>query len=104
MGGEIKISEEFLAILEEQYRKMIYNAYEWADNQRRESGIKVQPIKIKFPNAQTVYSCLNFAYDESKLRCRGELTEFHNDPREGSHQRLEKLHAARNLFEPAGGG
>ncbi len=46
-------------------------------------------------DSQTVYSCLNFAYDESKLRCRGELTEFHNDPREGSHQRLEKLHAIR---------
>ena len=46
-------------------------------------------------DSQTVYSCLNFAYDESKLRRRGELAEFHNDPGEGSHQRLEKLHAIR---------
>ena len=46
-------------------------------------------------DSQTVYSCLNFAYDESKLRRRGDLTEFHNDPSEGSHRRLEKLHAIR---------
>ena len=46
-------------------------------------------------DSQTVYACLNFAYEESKLRKKGEMTEFRNDLNEESHQRLEMLHAIR---------
>ncbi len=46
-------------------------------------------------DSQTVYSCLNFAYEESKVRRGGELVVFHNDPNEKNQQRLEKLHAIR---------
>lgn len=44
---------------------------------------------------QTVYSCLNFAYSESKLRRQGELVEFFNDLNENNKHRLEKLYEIR---------
>ena len=47
-------------------------------------------------DAQTIYSCLNFAYEESKVHRQGDLTEFHNDANEGNHRRLEKLHVIRD--------
>ena len=46
-------------------------------------------------DSQTVYSCLNFAYGESKVNKQGEMVEFHNDLNEENRQRLEKLHAIR---------
>ena len=46
-------------------------------------------------DSQTAYACLNFAYEESKLRRKGELAEFRSEANEDSHQRLEKLHAIR---------
>jgi EAL domain-containing protein (putative c-di-GMP-specific phosphodiesterase class I) len=46
-------------------------------------------------DSQTIYACLNFAKDESKVRRQGELVVFQNDPNEGSRHRLEKLHAIR---------
>lgn len=46
-------------------------------------------------DSQTVYACLNYANEESKLRRQGELVEFRNDLNEENHQRLEKLHAIR---------
>ncbi len=46
-------------------------------------------------DSQTVYACLNFAYEESKLLRQGELVEFQNDLNEENRQRLEKLHAIR---------
>lgn len=46
-------------------------------------------------DSQTVYACLNYADEESKLRQQGDLVEFQNDLNEESHQRLEKLHAIR---------
>ena len=46
-------------------------------------------------DSQTVYACLNFAKDESKVRRQGELVIFQSDPNEGSRHRLEKLHAIR---------
>ncbi len=44
---------------------------------------------------RTVYSCLNFAYEESKTRRRGELVEFRSDLTEDSQHRLEQLHEIR---------
>ena len=46
-------------------------------------------------DSQTVYSCLNFAYEESKTRRRGELVEFRNERNGRSHRRLEMLHEIR---------
>ena len=46
-------------------------------------------------DSQTVYACLNFAYEESKVHQQGNLVEFQNDLNEENHQRLEKLHAIR---------
>ena len=44
---------------------------------------------------QTIYSCLNFAYEESKNLRKGDMVEFRNDQNEGNQQRLEKLHVIR---------
>ncbi|MBO4680731.1 MAG: EAL domain-containing protein [Clostridiales bacterium] len=46
-------------------------------------------------DSQTIYSCLNFAYGESKTRHQGDLVFFHNDLNESNVHRLEKLHAIR---------
>ena len=46
-------------------------------------------------DTQTVYACLNFANEESKIRQKGELVEFRNILSEDSHQQLEKLHTIR---------
>ena len=46
-------------------------------------------------DSQTVYACLNFADEESKVRQQGEMVEFRNDLNEESHKRLEKLQAIR---------
>ncbi|MCR4761968.1 MAG: EAL domain-containing protein [Lachnospiraceae bacterium] len=44
---------------------------------------------------QTVYSCLNFAYDDSKIRKHGDLVEFQNKLTSDNKARVEKLHAIR---------
>ena len=46
-------------------------------------------------DSQTVYSCLNFAYEESKNLRRGDMVEFRNELNGGSQQRLEQLQAIR---------
>ena len=46
-------------------------------------------------DSQTVYSCLNFACEESKTLRKGEMVEFRNVLSEENHQRLEMLHAIR---------
>ena len=46
-------------------------------------------------DSQTVYACLNFADEESKIRRKGELMEFRSDRNGGSYQQLEQLHAIR---------
>ncbi|MCR4597095.1 MAG: EAL domain-containing protein, partial [Lachnospiraceae bacterium] len=45
---------------------------------------------------QTVYACLNFAYDKSKINKHGDIVEFHSDLNEDSRQSIAKLHAIRN--------
>ena len=46
-------------------------------------------------DTQAVYSCLNFAYHESKNRHQGDMVLFHNDLNENNKHRIEKLHAIR---------
>ncbi len=45
---------------------------------------------------QTVYSCLNFSYVESKQRRQGDLVEFYNDLNDENRQRIEKISAIRS--------
>ncbi len=45
---------------------------------------------------QTVYACLNFAYNESKNDKQGDLIEFRNDLRKDERLRIAKLHIIRN--------
>ena len=44
---------------------------------------------------QTVYSCLNFAYGESKVRRQGEMVEFYNNLSDENRNRIEKFHTIR---------
>jgi diguanylate cyclase (GGDEF)-like protein len=46
-------------------------------------------------DSQTVYSCLNYANAESKIKRQGDLVEFQHDLNEENHLRLEMLHAIR---------
>ena len=55
-------------------------------------ALRVESFDI---DSQTVYSCLNFAYEESKALRKGDMVEFRDDLNEENHQRLEKLHAIR---------
>lgn len=47
-------------------------------------------------DSQTVYACLNFAYNESKNDKQGELVEFKNDVRDDERLKIVKLHMIRN--------
>ena len=55
-------------------------------------ALRVESFDI---DSQTVYACLNYADEESKLRQQGNLVEFCNDLNGENSQRLEKLHAIR---------
>lgn len=44
---------------------------------------------------QTVYSCLNFAYEESKIKRHGDLVVFRNELKGESRKELERLHIIR---------
>lgn len=46
-------------------------------------------------DSQTIYSCLNYADEESKVHRKGELVEFRNEMNEQSYRRLELLHTIR---------
>lgn len=46
-------------------------------------------------DAQAIYSCLNFAYTQSKSRHQGEMVVFRNDFNENNRHRIEKLNAIR---------
>ena len=46
-------------------------------------------------DTQTIYACLNYADEESKLRRQGNMVEFRDGLNEQNHQRLETLHAIR---------
>lgn len=47
-------------------------------------------------DSQTVYACLTYAYEESKIRRKGEMVEFQSDENGSNHQRQEQLHAIRS--------
>ncbi len=45
---------------------------------------------------KTVYSCLQFAYNESKYHRQGDMIEFHNSLNEDDRVRIEKIHSIRS--------
>lgn len=45
---------------------------------------------------QTAYSCLNFAYGESKIRRQGDIVEFKNQLTGENQSNLERIHVIRN--------
>ncbi|MCR5674888.1 MAG: GGDEF and EAL domain-containing protein [Lachnospiraceae bacterium] len=47
---------------------------------------------------QAIYACLNYAYDESKDRQRGELVIFHNTINRESRKKLEMVHVIRDCI------
>ena len=47
-------------------------------------------------DTQTLYACLNFAYQESKVHKQGDIVLFHNDLNKDNRQRIEKLHEIRS--------
>ncbi len=55
-------------------------------------GLRVDSFDI---DPQTVYSCLNFADEESKRRRQGDLVEFRSEPGRDSLRSLEMLHEIR---------
>jgi len=84
----------------------IRNRYEHCRQHFRE-GIKIDELYLMLElNAgtmllddfntdyQTLYTCLNFAYDESKLHKHGDIVEFLNNWNNKKNQ-IEKLHAIR---------
>ena len=46
-------------------------------------------------DSQTIYSCLNFACEESKTLRKGDMVAFRQDLNRQSHQRLEIIHEIR---------
>ncbi len=98
---------KFAVISSTQTAGDITESYEKMRNHYRE-GISVQNKRIMLETTgglltldnfdiddQTVYSCLNFAYSESKTHKQGDLVEFYNDLNGDSRQRIEKLHIIR---------
>ena len=45
---------------------------------------------------QTIYSCLNLAYQESKIRRHGDLVSYRTDLTGENKEKIEKLHAIRS--------
>ena len=46
-------------------------------------------------DSKTIYACLNYADEKSKLSQRGEMVKFRDDLNEESHQKLEIMHEIR---------
>ena len=55
-------------------------------------AVRVDNFEI---DSQTIYACLTFAYEESKLRRKGEMVEFQDKASGRNHHRQEQLHAIR---------
>ena len=55
-------------------------------------AVRVDQFEV---DSQTVYACVNYAYNESKTRHQGDLVMFHDDLNEANRERLEKIHVIR---------
>ncbi|MBO4389601.1 MAG: EAL domain-containing protein [Lachnospiraceae bacterium] len=50
-------------------------------------------------DSQTVYSCLTYAFEESKALQQGQMVEFSNESTGSKHKRQEQLHAIRTSIK-----
>ncbi|MCR5691463.1 MAG: EAL domain-containing protein [Eubacterium sp.] len=108
-GGTYRMDgAKFAVITESLSYEDLENAYEEVRAHFRE-GVKKETLNIPIElNAgtlavenfttddQTVYACLNFAYEDSKRNKHGDLVEFYNEINKDSRKHVEKLHDIRN--------
>lgn len=108
-GGTYRLDGSRFAVISTiQSEEEFAGQYDYVRNHFRE-GIQLDDRKIILElNAgmlvlndfnvddQTVYSCLNFAYQESKLNKHGDLVRFNNELTGENRKRLELLHAIRS--------
>lgn len=80
----------------EQFRAYLHESF-LVDNRKILLDLHCGTLRVKnFDiDSQTVYACLNYADEESKLRRQGEMVEFQNAPSVENHERLEMYHAIR---------
>ena len=80
----------------DRFRAYLHESFQ-ADGNKVLLDLHCGALRVDSPDvdSQTIYACLNYADEESKLRRHGDLVEFRNDLNEENHQRLEKLHAIR---------
>ncbi len=107
-GGTYRLDgSKFAIITETQTFEEIKNSYETIRSYFRE-GIRVQDLYVTLElNAgtmsiedfatdyETVYTCLNFAYNDSKVNKYGDLVEFLNTLNDEKMNQMERLHSIR---------
>ncbi|MBP5608111.1 MAG: EAL domain-containing protein [Lachnospiraceae bacterium] len=107
-GGTYRLDgSKFAIISATQSMEELASSYEKIRTVFRK-GIKIDDLEIMLElNAgilslddfdvddQTIYSCLSFAYDESKINRHGDLIVFRNELTGENRRNLEKLHAIR---------
>ena len=108
-GGTYRLDgSKFAVITQTQSEKEVRKTYEELRRYFRK-GIQIEDRFISLElnsgalalkefntDTQTIYTCLNFAYDESKVSRHGDLVEF-EDNLAGRHMRnIETLHMIRN--------
>ncbi len=108
-GGTYRLDgSKFAVITETQTFDEIKNTYEVIRAHFRE-GIRIQDLYIMLElnggtiaidsfitDYQTLYACLNFAYDDSKLNKHGDLVDFLNNLNNDKMDQTERLHAIRD--------
>ncbi|MCR5144162.1 MAG: GGDEF domain-containing phosphodiesterase [Lachnospiraceae bacterium] len=108
-GGTYRLDgAKFAIITETQSYDEIKNTYEIIRKRFRDS-IKIHDKRIMLElNAatmmiddfvtdnQTVYACLNFAYEDSKIKKHGDLVEFINNSEGDKISKTERLHVIRD--------
>ncbi len=107
-GGAYRLDGACFGVISTvQTKEGMVNEYEYIRDVFRK-GIKIDDLEISLElNAgllsledfnvddQTVYSCLNFAYEESKISKHGDIVIFHNELTTESRRNLERLHVIR---------
>ncbi len=108
-GGTYRLDgTKFAVITETQTAEEIKKSYDGLRDYFR-TGISIEDARVVLElNAgilsldhfniddQTVYTCLNFAYDESKQKKQGDPVEFRNELTGDNRKRLETLYAIRS--------
>ena len=100
-GAKLAVISNTISIAEiqdeyDQFRAYLHESF-WVDGKKILLDLHCGVLQVdSFDiDSQTIYACLNYADEESKLRRYGNVVEFRNVLNEDSHLRLEKLHAIR---------